>query len=171
MLILLLGVVLSRPSFAENTRLIKLGFRAGVPAGDNWEDFKKYDMYATYRLPWSWKWSAAWVSRLRLDATAGILKGRGDTGFIVSVGPSIDLGRIGNITSLNAGVRFALLSRDTFGQHNFGGVFQFVGHVGINFKLRKNLSAGYTFEHMSNANIYDKNGSLNLHMLELSYLF
>jgi hypothetical protein len=171
LLILLLGFVLSKPSFAESTRLIKLGLRAAVPSAKNWEDFKQYDMLATYGLPWRWQWSAAWDLHLRLNATVGILKGNGDTGFIGSAGPSIELARIGNLASLNAGGRFALLSKNKFGQHDFGGPLQFVGHIGINFKLRKNLSAGYAFEHMSNANIYHKNGSLNMHVLELSYLF
>ena len=48
---------------------------------------------------------------------------------------------------------------------------QFTSHAGFGCRIYKQLSAGYRFQHMSNASISRHNPGLDLHMCELSYRF
>lgn len=156
---------------ANETDWIAVGLRAGLSTTDGSEDFKQYELFATYGLPWSWELTPGWFLSTRINLSAGALRGGGDTGFIGSAGPSITLSMVQDRIFLDGGISAALLSEHKFGQENFGGPIQFISHVGISFKLGANLGVGYRFQHMSNASIYDRNPGLELHMFELSYFF
>lgn len=156
---------------ANETDWIAVGLRAGLSTTDGSEDFKQYELFATYGLPWSWELTPGWFLSTRINLSAGALRGGGDTGFIGSAGPSITLSMVQDRILLDGGISAALLSEHKFGQENFGGPIQFISHVGISFKLSDNLGVGYRFQHMSNASIYDRNPGLELHMFELSYFF
>lgn len=156
---------------ANETDWIAVGLRAGLSTTDGSEDFKQYELFATYGLPWSWELTPGWFLSTRINLSAGALRGGGDTGFIGSAGPSITLSMVQDRIFLDGGISAALLSEHKFGQENFGGPIQFISHVGISFKLSDNLGVGYRFQHMSNASIYDRNPGLELHMFELSYFF
>ena len=64
-----------------------------------------------------------------------------------------------------------LFSDYTFGVQDFGGPFQFVGTTGIGFALYPRLIAGYRFQHISDAHIYDDGRGFDMNMLELNYRF
>lgn len=64
-----------------------------------------------------------------------------------------------------------MLSRHDFGSKDFGELFQFTSHIGLNLDLWEHLRLGYRFQHMSNAGLSGHNPGLNLHMLSMSYLF
>nr|MBS0019647.1 acyloxyacyl hydrolase [Gammaproteobacteria bacterium] len=49
--------------------------------------------------------------------------------------------------------------------------FQFRLHAGADVNLARRISAGYRFQHMSNANTFETNPGLNLHMVEFAYRF
>jgi hypothetical protein len=170
-LLLLLGIFSPQPGSANETDWIAVGLRAGLSTTDGNEDFKQYELFATYELPWSWELTPGWFLSTRIKLSAGALRGGGETGFIGSAGPSITLSMVQGLILLDGGISAALLSEHKFGQENFGGPIQFVSHVGISFKLSANLGVGYRFQHMSNASIYNRNPGLELHMLELSYFF
>jgi len=171
LMLLLLSIFLPHPGSAEETDWIAAGFRAGLSATDQNEDFEQYEMFATHGLPWGWQLTAGWSLSTNINLSAGALRGGGETGFIGLVGPSITLSMFQDLIMLDGGISAALLSEHKFGQENFGGPIQFVSHVGIRFKLGGNLGVGYRFQHMSNASIYNRNPGLELHMLELSYFF
>jgi hypothetical protein len=170
-LLLLLGIFWPHPGSAEETGWIAVGFRAGLSATHRNEDFKQYEVFATYGLPWSWELAPGWFVSTGIRLSAGALRGGGETGFIGSVGPSVALSMVRGLILLDGGISAALLSEHEFGRENFGGPIQFVSHAGITFKLGANLGVGYRFQHMSNASIYKRNPGLELHLLELSYFF
>jgi hypothetical protein len=170
-LLLLLSIFSPQAGSAEETDWIAVGFRAGLSATHRNEDFKQYEVFATYGLPWSWGLAPGWFLSTRINLSAGALRGGGETGFIGSVGPSIALSMARGLILLDGGISAALLSEHQFGREDFGGPIQFVSHVGISFKPGDNLGVGYRFQHMSNASIYNQNPGLELHLLELSYFF
>lgn len=171
LLLMLLSIFWPQPGRAEETGWVAVGFRAGLSATDGNEDFEQYELFATYGLPWSWGLTDTSFVSARICLSAGALRGRGKTGLIGSAGPTIALSMFNGVIFLDGGVSAALLSEHQFGQENFGGPIQFVSHVGIGFKLGGNLRVGYRFQHMSNASIYNRNPGLELHVLELGYLF
>ena len=171
LILLLLSFFWPQLGNANETGWIAVGLRAGLSTTDGSEDFKQYELFATYGLPWSWELTPGWFLSTRINLSAGALRGGGDTGFIGSAGPSITLSMVQDRIFLDGGISAALLSEHKFGQENFGGPIQFISHVGISFKLSDNLGVGYRFQHMSNASIYNRNPGLELHMFELSYFF
>jgi len=171
LILFLLSFFSPQPGSAEETGWISVGFRAGLSATYGNEDFEQYELFATYGLPWSWGLTDTSFVSTRICLSAGALRGGGETGLIGSAGPTVALSMFNGIILLDGGISAALLSEHQFGQENFGGPIQFVSHVGIGFKLGANLGVGYRFQHMSNASIYKRNPGLELHVLELGYLF
>ena len=159
------------PSWAEETGWIAVGFRAGIDDGNNDEDFEQYEGFVLYDLPWSWSFASDWILGTHLELNAGVLDGGGDTAFIGSMGPGLNLKTFESRLAIWGGINPTLISKDTFGDEDFGGSFQFTSHIGISFRPIRPLSIGYRFQHMSNAGIYSHNPGLNLHMLELAYFF
>jgi hypothetical protein len=72
---------------------------------------------------------------------------------------------------LVGGVRAALLGEHIYEGKDFGGRLQFIAEIGLNVRLSQKLGAGYRFQHMSNAFIYDTNPGLNMHIFEFKYSF
>ena len=64
-----------------------------------------------------------------------------------------------------------VLTRLDFRSKDFGDIFQFTSHIGLNFDLTSRVRIGYRFQHMSNGGLSRHNPGLNLHMVGLSYLF
>jgi len=148
-----------------------VGVRGGGSWTDNRKNFRQYDVFAVYRLPWSYNLSSAVLISTRLEGTAGVLTRAGKTAFAGSLGPDIAMEFFKGRVSLGGGASVAALSEHSFGDQSLGGWFQFISHVGVNFRLTENLGIGYHFQHMSNSCIYDKNPGLDMHMLELRWGF
>ncbi|MGC1955562.1 MAG: acyloxyacyl hydrolase [Gammaproteobacteria bacterium] len=158
-------------SNANEADWLQVGVRSGVGETGNGFDMKQYEIYGLYRLPWGHRWSPNAALTTRLDGTFGGLEHQEETGLIATLSPTIAMGLARNRISLNGGVGAALLSERRFQKINFGGNFQFRLHAGADVNLARRISAGYRFQHMSNANTFETNPGLNLHMVEFAYRF
>ncbi|NJN45895.1 MAG: acyloxyacyl hydrolase [Candidatus Competibacteraceae bacterium] len=72
---------------------------------------------------------------------------------------------------LEAGIDIAVLSRTRFDEVDFGSALEFISHVQFAWEVAERLTAGYRFQHMSNAGLNARNPGLNLHFLSLEYSF
>ncbi|MFO1370957.1 MAG: acyloxyacyl hydrolase [Candidatus Competibacteraceae bacterium] len=168
--LMLLGLSLAGLSSADE--MMGVGVRGGFSNDAvHYEDFRQYELFINYPLPWSWRWSGGWKLDTRLEGTIGVLNGAGETGFIGSLGPTLVLGAEGSRIFADLGISPTVLSRSSFGRADFGGDFQFTSHIGLYFQISQELELGYRFQHMSNAHLETPNPGLNMHMLELSYRF
>ncbi len=164
-------------SHAEGLRLLNLSMRARVLGAtvlgeQQPEEFQEYDVAANFGLPWERYSTTNWGMGTRLMASAGIMRGGGETALVVSLIPELTLGSEDGRFTLDLGAGGALISRHRFGTQNYGGPFQFALTVGIGVPLYKKLGLGYRFLHYSDAGV---NGSdtigADFHMIEFSYRF
>ena len=156
---------------AAETALRSVGVRGGFsePAHD---DLRQYDALAVFRLPWELRSRSGWGVSTQAGLSAGMLSGRGEQGFIGTLGPAFGLGRPGFPLELDFGVSLAILSRDTFGSQDYNGISQFVSHAGLRLRLDKKIGLAYRFQHMSNAGFNgERNPGLNLHMFGIDWYF
>ena len=77
----------------------------------------------------------------------------------------------GNRLSLEAGSKVNYLSRHKFKRKRYGGPIHFSYKFGINLKLVDNVNLTYTWQHLSNADRYDYNPSLETHQAALGFKF
>jgi hypothetical protein len=136
------------------------------------EEFREYDVAATFRLPWAWYSQSGWGAGIRLMTSAGALYGAGETALVVSLIPLVALGSQDGRFTLDLGAGGALLSRYHFGTQDYGGYFQFALTAGVGVPLFERLGAGYRYLHYSDAGINGPHTTgADLHMLELIYRF
>jgi hypothetical protein len=164
------------PALADEFRLLNVGIRGGVDGpnvfgGDETEHFQQYDIFATASLPWSKYWGAGWGLSSRLMGTAGVIIGAGEAGFVGTIVPLLAFGPKDSTLALDAGVGAAILTRNKYGDQNFGGAFQLVLTFGLRFPVYRALGIGYRMAHMSDAEIYGNGKGVDMHMLELTYNF
>jgi len=137
------------------------------------QEFRAYDVGASFKLPWLQRSTAGWKSSTRLLASAGVLHGDSDTGATVSFTPQVvfDIGNQRKIFSLDMGAGVAMLSEHQYGTQDFGGHFQFTLTGGLSIPLNKHFELGYRYFHYSDAGLIgpDTTGA-DLHMIELIYL-
>jgi hypothetical protein len=167
----------SEPQGAGNVSLHNVSVRgtfssADVVGNKAPEAFGQYDVAATVRLPWSWYPTSGWGLGTRLMLSAGALCGSGETGLAVSLLPLIAYESQEGRFSLDLGAGGAVLSKDQFGEQDFGSPFQFALTAGFGIAIFKYFGLGYRFLHYSDAGL---NGSYttgaDLHMYELFYRF
>ena len=168
---LLVTMLAAGPGGAEETKPFSVGFRTSVSSHDKKHRFNQYDLSANRELPWSWQLQGGWDLTPRLEATAGVLKGAGETGFVFSLGPTLALSGPGDRIVLDIGVSPTFMNRHEFGEQSFGKALQFTSHASIDVEVVINLRVGYRFQHMSNASLSSINPGLDLHMLAVSYRF
>ncbi|MBR9985373.1 MAG: acyloxyacyl hydrolase [Desulfosarcina sp.] len=171
------SLLVPAPSYAEEMRLLNLSFRARVSGAtmlgeQQPEEFQEYDLAANFGLPWQRYSSSGWGVGTRLMASAGIMRGKGETGLVGSLIPGVALGSEDGRFFLDMGAGGALLSRYRFGKQDYGGPFQFALTVGAGFPLYQRLGLGYRFLHYSDAGVNgpDTIGA-DFHMIEFSYRF
>lgn len=171
----LLSLLVPRPSYAEEMRLLNLSFRWRVSGettlGEQQpEEFQEYDLALNFALPWQLYASSGWGGGTRLMASAGIMHGAGETALVVSLIPGIALGSEDGRFFLDVGAGGALLSRYRFGEQDYGGPFQFALTAGVGIPLYKRLGVGYRFLHYSDAGVNgpDTIGA-DFHMIEFRY--
>lgn len=167
----LFALLTSSTSNAKKAEWMELGLRTGVGETGNGFAMNQYEVYGVYQLPWNYQFSPTVGLTTRLDGTVGGLEHKDKTGLITTLSPTIALGLARERISLNGGVGAALLSERRFEKINFGGNFQFRLHAGADVNVNRRVTAGYRFQHMSNANTFETNPGLNLHMVELAYRF
>lgn len=165
------------PSRAEDLRLLSVGLRAGA-SGTNVlgdappEEFQEYGAAATFGLPWERYSESGWGAGTRLMASAGALRGAGETALVVSLIPLLAFGSQDGRFTLDLGIGGALISKQRFGTQDFGGAFQFALTLGVSVPLHERLGVGYRFQHYSDAGIHGSNTTgADLHMIEFSYRF
>jgi hypothetical protein len=157
--------------------LLSISIRAGfsgndVLGGKAPEKFSEYDAAANLRLPWAWYAQSDWGVGTRLMASVGALHGSGETALVVSFIPLVALGSKDWRFTLDLGAGCALLSRQSFGTQDFGGLFQFALTAGVGVPLFERIGVGYRFLHYSDASIYGHNNSgADFHMLEIIHRF
>lgn len=154
---------------AERLGLAEVGARAGMSDSNNDQYFEQYEFFTSHNLPWSWDLPGGWVFATRLNITVGALLSSGSTAFIATAGPGLNFSW--HKFSIFAGLSPTYLSKEKFEVEDFGGEFHFTSHVGLSYQFLKGYAAGYRIQHLSNAGIYDSNPGLNLHVLELKYVF
>ena len=174
LIVLLVAATSSAPAAraADAESRWSLGFRAGVSAKRTDEEiFHLYEGVADFALPQQYRWASGWELRTGIGVHLGILNAGGQNGLIGAAGPYARLYLPGGIAFISAGARAALMSRHSYGDADLGGPFTFETDVGIGIEVYRRLSAGYYWQHLSNANLYDENPSVNLHTLALVYRF
>ena len=146
-----------------------IGFRYGVNDNRNEESFQKYEFFFNWYLPWAWRPKSGWILASRLDFTGAALSAAGTTGFLGSVGPTLAVRKTGWIVGVDLGISPAFLSHDLYGDEDLSGHIQFLTHGGVSLFPIRNLSIGYEYQHVSNADIQQPNPGLNMHNVKISY--
>lgn len=167
------------PSNAEIQGPMAVGVRGGVsikgesPLGEQMrESFAGGDVFATFRLPWSWYSLAGWGVGTRLITSLGAFSANEKVSFVTAAVPVLTLGRQDDRVTLDAGIGGAMVSAHRFGRHNLGGPFQFVATAGASVAVLPKVSVGYRFQHYSDGTIFgmDTRG-IDLHMIELTFRY
>lgn len=148
-----------------------VGVRHGISATSFNNHFQQSEGFARLDLPWRWDFAQHWRVQTRLDASAGWLGGQGDDGFVGTLGPSLAIKHENFPIAFETGSSATLLSREHFGNTDFGVPFQFTSFVGLSADIGKRWGAGYRFQHMSNAGLGSDNPGLNMHMFSVRYRF
>ena len=159
------------PSSANEIVWRSLGLRGGVDDGRNDEDFKQYEGFTTWKLPWFRQWDSGWTIGTYLETNAGVLIGGGTSAFVGSIGPCIYIKGLADIIEISMGIKPTIISKHKFGDENLGGPIEFTSHVGLNFIFADHYHIGYRLQHMSNGILYEQNPGLNMHMIEVGYRF
>jgi len=156
-----------KPVYAENNR--SLGVQAGVSLNDN-KKFYSTVFFTSYPI-FEPMQTAVGKMHLRINAGLGLLWDDEKTGVVGSLGPSVVFYGMQERLRLGLGIDVALLSRTQFEEIDFGSTVEFISHINIAWEIAEGLTAGYRFQHMSNAGLDARNPGLNLHLLSLEYSY
>lgn len=145
---------------------------ADILGKDSLEEFRQYDIAASFKLPWAWYVMPGWGFGTRVMTSAGALYHSEESALSVSVIAQVVFGSEDGRFALDLGAGCAALSKHRFEEQDFGGPLQFALTTGISIPLFKQYAVGYRFLHYSDGGL---NGShttgADLHMLELIYQF
>lgn len=167
----LLTAAVSISVAAADFRWESVGLRYGVSASSFSSLFQQSDAFARMDLPWRWDFCQHWRLQTRLDASAGWLGGSGEDAFICTLGPSVGVKHENFPVEIEVGSSPTLMSREHFGNTDFGIPFQFTSFLGMSVDVGKRWGAGYRFQHMSNAGLGSDNPGLNMHMFSVRFRF
>ncbi len=156
---------------AQEFRLHSTGARYGISLGDTSPQFQQAEAFATWNMPYQWRFHEHWTLQSRLNASAGWLHQQSLDGFVGSLGPGLSVEREGLPLELVAGVSPTLLSRIAYADRNFALPFQFTLHLGLEWEPVRHFLVGYRLQHMSNAYLGPHNPGLNLHMFSVGWKF
>ncbi len=95
--------------------------------------------------------------------------GRGPGGWVAGAGPVLLIGKGSCPLTAELGVSPTYISRDHFGEDDFGSQLQFTTRGGLGYRLSSRLRLVYCLQHMSNAELATPNPGLNLHTLTLFF--
>lgn len=165
---LLAWALFSLPVSAADLSGLSIGTRLGTSASDKAESFNQYELFVRAPLPWQWNHSG-WNIGTHLNAAAGVLEaGSATSAFYFSAGPSVSASRSWFFSEM--GVSPTVIEKHVLGQVNLGGEFQFTSYAAVGVRV-SGFSVAYRIQHMSNADIYNNNPGVDLHVLELGYRF
>jgi hypothetical protein len=136
------------------------------------EVFREYDVFANLQLPWQHRHASGWGWSLRLLASAGIMQGLQETGFVASGVPVLVFGSRDGRLSVDMGAGLALLSRHRYALQDYGGPVQAALTFAVSLPLYRRVGIGYRFMHYSDASLYGNHTTgADFHMVELLYHF
>ena len=158
-------------SDAESLSLESSGVRGLFSNPRKFARYYEVEGYLNCNLPWRWDYESGWHIQTRVDLTAGWINGRGDDACFGTLGPSFELSWDKCPVTFDVGSSPTVLSRDQFGNTDFGTQFQFTTHAGLTWKIGSHVSVGYRFQHMSNCGIGSSNPGLNLSSIGLGWRF
>jgi hypothetical protein len=172
MILVLIAVGLAtRPASSNEIVWRSIGLRGGVYDGRNDENFKQYESFITWTLPWIWHPHRNWTIVTYFEANASVLRADGESAFVGSIGPGIYFSGFKEKLDISMGINPTIVSKPKFGGENLGGQINFTSHIGLNLNFTRHFSIGYRLQHMSNGVIYEHNPGLNMHMIEVGYRF
>jgi lipid A 3-O-deacylase len=169
-IVFLLFVFSASPGNASENKWNTAGVRAGISDQNSEKFFSKYEAFAAFSLPWTWRSEKGWIFGTFVEINIGMVTSEGNA-FEGSIGPGLYLMTPGEGFAIVAGIYPTYLGQSKFGTEDFGETFQFTSEIGFNFNFCRFWTAGYRFQHMSNAGIASENPGLNTHMLEFGYRF
>jgi lipid A 3-O-deacylase len=141
----------------------------GARAGYSTDNFKLYEGFVSRSVS-TWRFPTAFLD-LRLEGSAGALRKGGRSSFTASVGPALALGTGGGRLEIELGGKAGYLDRYQLDSANLGGRFQFMTHIAVMGRITPLVGLGYRYQHISNANIYDRNPGVDLHMVQIQLNF
>ena len=156
---------------AEGFQLESAGIRGGTSKRKHGEQFHQVEGFVNWNAPWRWEYDCGWHIQTRLDVTAGWINGRGDDSFIGTIGPTFEFGRARFPLVLELGCSPTILSREEFGDTDFGIPFQLTTHASLLWRVGSRLTMEARVQHMSNADIAPSNPGLNQLMLGVGWRF
>jgi hypothetical protein len=147
------------------------GFRGGLSPDTGIHRFQQVEAFGRWNLPWHWKIYSACYVRPDLDISAGSIWNQNGGGFVGTLGPVLEL-HLGKFPiEMELGSSPSVLSRNNFGQMNFGDRFQFTSHIGVQWEITRRITIGWRYQHMSNAGIAHPNPGLNMEMFSAGFRF
>lgn len=155
-------------AWAETT---SVGLRYGK--GFRGTDFDQYDLVVSRDFSWQKSCPYGWRMRSDIEGILSVLTWDGDTAIKPSVMPNLILSSPGKKVDLIAGIGLGVMIGDTefSDDHDLGGAFFFQGQAGFRVSITENIFLGYRYFHQSNADIYDRNASINLNQVEIGWKF
>ena len=160
---LLLLLVVPSLGWALETHT-EVGLRGATKADNVAEGYTVGELYWQEALPWETELSPGVTAFLRLDVGLGYMEAASETGGWLALGGDAVLSLMDGAWAFEVGFRPTLLFEDRFGEDDYGGLLQFSSHIGSAITLGR-CSIGYRYQHLSNANIYDENQGIDLHMV------
>lgn len=177
----LLGFLVPQATYGQELdqgkklELLSVGIRGGTNLGglppQEKHDFYAMQGFAIIGFPGAWEWPRGWEGRYRWHFSAGTLTAKSDWGFFSTTGPSVAFTYWPWRLTFEVGTGAAYVSDEKYGDQDFGGPVQIVGHGGFSYHFPGHMVLGWRFHHFSDAGIYGKNRGVDLHFLELSYHF
>ena len=148
-----------------------VGVRYGISATHLNDVFQQAEAFTRVDLPWRWQVMDDWLLQWRADFSVGWIYGNKDHGIIGTLGTSVAIKYKDFPISIEIGSCPTLMSRDEFGDKDFGIPFQFTSFGGFSGNIGKRWAVGYRFQHMSNAGLARPNPGLEMHMFSVRYRF
>ena len=142
-LVLLLVSLATRPAAGNEIVWRSIGLRGGVYDGRNDEDFKQYEGFGAWSLPWIWHPHINWTIGTYFEANAGVLRADGESAFVGSIGPGIYFSGFNNKLDISMGINPTIISKHKFGDENLGGPIEFTSHIGLNLNFGRHFTIGF----------------------------
>jgi len=146
-----------------------IGLRYGSPSNKQIVNINTKELYFQHRFtPLS-----GTLLVPSFEASVSQLNVGGESGYVYGFGPavSIPVGGSNGTVSFTGHAKFHYLSRHDFGRKRYGGPVQWTYAFGLKSKLTVNTFASYLWQHMSNADVYEYNPSLETHTITLGIYF
>jgi len=108
-----------------------------------------------------------------IEASVSQLNVGDDSGYVYGFGPAMHVPIAGSNGQLHftAHGKVHYLTRDDFGRKRYGGPVHWTYAFGLNTTLTANTFASYTWQHMSNGDVYEHNPALETHTVSLGIKF